>query len=265
MMIQATESRPSRPVGDSEVLAYLLGLGRYAYRDGYRYAEQYHRLHQVIGAVAHSSSLDGESTVLRLGAQLAQIDRVLAALLVDGARERLDAGSGWDAISEDTYFRLAREHGKLIDYIRFDCQFTVPATVEACNPLARHILFAEHFLALPEGPARHGLRLGLLTLFDGEADDVAVALAVCDRLRGRDATLDALAGDRLSLAMERAEILRYDAAYHDLAAQMVSATGRWRVVDALPHLQRLLARTPARDRASRVLRALLLRAVDQLS
>ena len=265
-MVQTTEPRVSDVSGQSGVVEYLLGLGKYSYRDGYQYAEEYYRLHQVIRALAQATSVDREREALRYGAQLRQVDRVLAALFVEGARERLATPiNAWLHISEELYFRVAVEHGRLMDYVSMNGHFALPANCGHNDPCARYQAFAAYLRTLPEGPTRHGLRLGVLSLFDRTEEDVASGLALCSQLRGQDATLDAMAGARLLLAIERGEITRYDPAYRNLAVQMVAATSRWNLAQALPHLQRLLGATPPRDRDARVLRAHLQQTIEQLS
>jgi hypothetical protein len=265
-MLQTSYSRVSYTTGPGDVVEYLLGLGAYAYLDPHQYAEEYHRLHQVIRALTQSASGDRESDVLALGAQLSQVDRLLAALFVEGARERLAASElHWTHISEATYFGVALAHGMLLDYVSFAGHFAVPPNSDHNDPLARYRRFAEHFLALPEGHARQGQRLGVLRLFDRGEDGVAVGLALCEQLRVRDPALAVLSESRVLLALERGEITRYDPAYRDLGVQMVAAAGRWAVAPALPHLRRLLESTPPRDRQARVLRANLLRSIEQLT
>jgi hypothetical protein len=265
-MIQTTRQRVSRQTNAGDVVAYLLGLGAYAYLGPYRYTEEYHRLHQVIRAVAHAPAGDREVTVLGHGAQLSQIDRVLAALFVAGSMERLAATTAqWSHISEETYFAVAAERGALIDYASYANHFCVPPTSDHYDPSARYRRFAHHFLGLVEGHGRQGLRLGVLSLFEHGEDDAAVGLALCDQLRGRDPLLAVMAAERVLLALEREEVTGYDPANRDLGVQMVAAAGRWAILPALPHLRRLLDGTPPRDRQTRVLRANIQRAIEQLT
>jgi hypothetical protein len=265
-MIQATRARVSRQTDPGDVTPYLLGLGAYAYLDPYRYTEEYHRLHRVIRAVAHVSAGDREITILGYGAQLGQIDRVLAALFVAGSMERLAATvAQWSHISEETYFAVAVERGALVDYASYANHFCVPPTSDHYDPLDRYRRFAHHFFGLAEGHGRQGLRLGVLSLFERGEDDAAVGLALCEQLRGRDPLLAAMAAERVLLALERGEVTGYDPAYRDLGVQMVAAAGRWAIQPALPHLRRLLDGTPPRDRQTRVLRANIQRAIEQLT
>lgn len=262
-MSRATEQRISGAAVQDDLAAYLLGIGKYAYAERNWRVEQYERINGAIRALTAHGDDDTEAAVLRYGAQLAQVNRVLAALFVDGAREAA-ATKDWTHISEQTIFRIARDHGRLPDYVAFAGDFAIAITSEHWDPMARYTQYTEHFLGLPEGPARYGQRLGLIMLFDGGTEAVAAGLALCDRLRGHDETLDTMASARLLMVLERGEIAGYGAAYHDLGAQLVATVGRWGLTDALPQLYRLLETTTTHDRGSRVLRALVLRAIEQL-
>jgi hypothetical protein len=264
-MSQATESRLLDSTLQDDLAAYLLGIGIYAYRDRQPYLERYERLVRAVRSLTRSLGEDDEARILRYGAQIAQVNRVVAAQFVESALEAVATGPNWTHLSEARLFRIARDLGCLFDYISFARDFAVPTSSEHFDPLARYFLFAEHFQGLPDGAARQGLRLGLVALFDRDTDAVAAGLALCDRLRGSDPALDLLSSQRLLLALERGEIAGYGAAYHDLGARMVAAAGRWGMTAALPYLYRMLEATTTRDRSSRVLRALLLRAIEQLA
>lgn len=264
-MPPSTRPRTTRPAHPDQVAEYLLGLGANAYLEPYPYAEVYHRLHRVIRAVAQGVG-DREAEVLGYGAQISQVDRVLAALFVEGALERLvSPAAHWSHVSEEVYFRVAAAHGRLIDFVSFGGHFVVPPDSAESTPRSRRRRFAAHFLALPEGHARQGMRLGILSLFDGGEDRVSTGLALSEHLRVTDPAMAALAASRIVLALERGEITGYGPGYPDLGVQIVAAAGRWAVLPALPHLRRLLESTPPRDRQARVLRANVQRAIEQLS
>src|SRR5579875_1469690 len=105
-MSQVTEPRLHGTAAQDDLTAYLLGVGRYAYRNQQWQSEQYNRVLRAIRALSHLQDEDPEAVMLRYAAQLAQVDRVLAAIFVRGALEAAAAGSSWTHISEETLFQV---------------------------------------------------------------------------------------------------------------------------------------------------------------
>jgi len=261
-----------------DLIPYLLGLGRYAYRDGA--IERYDRLHEAARGLATLE--DGEGAALRLAATLSAVDRVLAALLVAAVRECVDAtGSAvnlsddgdhrppladdlWPRLSDEAYFTAARSQGRLGDFLCFWDWFIIPAESGLADAAERHRLVGAYLRGLPEGDERAGVRLAILSLFDASEEQAAMALAFCNNLRlqeGEDA-LCGRAAERLLWAAESGELGRYRNEYVDLAAQVAAALDRWGVDAALPFLRELLRHPPTSF--SPLARAHLRRAVLQL-
>jgi len=260
-----------------DLVPYLLGLGRYAYRDGA--TERYDRLHEAARGLAALE--DGEGVALRLAATLSAVDRVLAALLVAAVRECVDATNApliddeaergpfladdlWPRLSDEAYFTVARVQGCLGDFLCFWDWFVIPAMTGLADAAERHRLVGAYLRGLPEGDERAGVHMAVLSLFEASEEQAAVALAFCNNLRPRegDDALHERAAERLLWAAESGELGRYQNEYVDLAAQVVAALGRWGVDAALPFLQALLRHPPTSF--SPLARAHLRRAVLQL-
>jgi len=261
-----------------DLVPYLLGLGRYAYRDGA--IERYDRLHEAARGLAALE--DGEGVALRLAATLSAVDRVLAALLVAAVRECVDATNAplggdeaergplladdlWPRLSDEAYFTVARAQGRLGDFLCFWDWFVIPAETGLADAAERHRLVGAYLRGLPEGDERAGVRLAVLSLFEASEEQAAVALAFCNNLRlleGADDALHERAAERLLWAAESGELERYQNEYVDLAAQVMAALGRWGVDASLPFLQALLRHPPTSF--SPLARAHLRRAVLQL-
>ncbi len=261
-----------------DLVPYLLGLGRHAYRDGA--IERYDRLHEAARGLAALE--DGEGVALRLAATLSAVDRVLAALLAAAVRECVDATGNavnlfddeddrppladdlWPRLSDEAYFAVARAQGRLGDFLCFWDWFVIPAMTGLADAAERHRLVGAYLRGLPEGDARAGVHMAVLSLFEASEEQAAVALAFCNNLRlqeGNNALCES-AAERLLWAAESGELGRCQNEYVDLAAQVVAALGRWGVDEALPFFQVLLRHPPTSF--SPLARAHLRRAVLQL-
>lgn len=190
------------------------------------------------------------------------VDRTLAALLVAATGECEAALGAWPRLSDEAYFAVARAQGRLVDFIAFWDWFVIPESSGMADPAKRHRLLAAHLLGLPEGHEREGVRIAVLSMFEGAEEQAAVALAICNNLNGADALLHAYAAERLLLAAECGEIGRYCNVSVDLSAQVVATLGRWGVGAARPYLEALLRNPPAT--LSPLTRQHLRRAVQQL-
>lgn len=242
-----------------DLAPYLLGLEQHAYRD--RAVDCYERLHEAARLLA--AQHDGELLALHLAARLAQVDRTLATLLVAAVREATLLGTGWTRLSDEAYFAAARTQGRLADFICFWDWFIVPDATGLADTGKRQRLMTGHLLGLPEGDERQGVRLAMLSLFEASEEQAATALTFCNNLHGADGPLQRAAADRLLQAARSGELRLYANDRVDLASQVIAALGRWRVAEALPHLNALLISPP--PSFTPLARTHLRRAIEQLS